>query len=96
MPKVVQKLLLSQKNLKKYNDQGGALQKKLLFKNFLRKHQCWSLLLIKIQAYRPANLLKRDSNTGVFLTVIAKFLRAAILKSICERLLLRVFPCMLV
>ena len=51
---------------------------------------------MKIQAHRPANLLKRDSNTGVFLTVIAKFLRAAILKSICERLLLRVFPYMLV
>ena len=49
-----------------------------------------------MQAYRPATLLKRHSNTGVFLTVIAKFLRTAILKNTCERLLLRVFPFMLV
>ena len=49
-----------------------------------------------MQAYRPATLLKRHPNTGVFLTVIAKFLRTAILKNICERLLLRVFPFMLV
>ena len=34
----------------------GVLEK---FTNFTRKHLCWSLFLI--------NLLKRDSNTGVFL-----------------------------
>ena len=27
---------------------------------------CWSFLLIKLQALSPANLLVRDSNTGVF------------------------------
>ena len=37
------------------------------FANFIGKHQCWSLFLIKLQAWRPATLLKRDSNTGVFL-----------------------------
>ena len=36
----------------------------------------------KMQAYRPADLLKRHSNIGVFLTVIMKFLRTAILKNI--------------
>ena len=65
--------------------------KKAVLKNFLRKHLCWSLLLIKMQSYRPANLLNRHSKTGVFPTVITKFLRTAIFKNICERLLLRVF-----
>ena len=31
------------------------------------KHQCWSLILIKLQALRPVNLLKRISTTGFFL-----------------------------
>ena len=53
-------------------------------------------LFNKMQAYRPANLLKRPSSIGIFLTVIAKFLRTAILKNICERMFLRVFPFMLV
>ena len=35
--------------------------------NFIGKHQCWSIFLIKLQAWRPATLLKRDSNTGVLL-----------------------------
>ena len=38
-----------------------------IFANFTGKHLCWSLFLIKLQALKPANLLKRDSNTGVFL-----------------------------
>ena len=29
---------------------------------------CWSLFLIMLQASRPATLLRRDSNTGVFLS----------------------------
>ena len=37
------------------------------FSNFSGKHLCWSLVLIKLQAFRPATLLKRDSNTGVIL-----------------------------
>ena len=37
------------------------------FTNFTGKYLCWSLLLIKLQVFRPATLLKRDSNTGVFL-----------------------------
>ena len=31
------------------------------------KHLRWSLFLIKLQAFRPAILLKRDFNTSVFL-----------------------------
>ena len=44
--------------------------KEAVLKNFARfteKHLCWSLFLIKLQAFRGATLLKTDSNTGVFL-----------------------------
>ena len=34
---------------------------------FTRKRLRWSLFLISMQAWRPATLLKRDSNIGVFL-----------------------------
>ena len=46
-------------------------------------------LLLKIQAFRPATLLKRDSKKSVFFPVkLEKFLRTLTLKNICERLLL--------
>ena len=35
--------------------------------NFTGKHVCWSLFLIMLQAFRPAILFKRDSNTVAFL-----------------------------
>ena len=44
--------------------------KKVVLKNFANlteKHLCWSLFLIKMEALGPATLLKRDSNTDVFL-----------------------------
>ena len=37
------------------------------YANFTRKHQSWSLILIKLQASRPVTLLKRDSKADVFL-----------------------------
>ena len=37
------------------------------FAIFRRKHLCWSLFLIKMQTWRLATLLRRDSNTGVCL-----------------------------
>ena len=37
------------------------------FANFRGKQLCFSLFLIKLEAFGPAVLLKRDSNTGVFL-----------------------------
>ena len=36
-----------------------------IFENFARKHLRWSLFWIKLQTFRPATLLKRDSNTVV-------------------------------
>ena len=35
--------------------------------NFTEKHLCWSLFLIKLQAFRPVTLFKKDSNTSVCL-----------------------------
>ena len=34
---------------------------------FLRKCLYWSLFLMTLQVLKPADLLKRDPNTGVFL-----------------------------
>ena len=63
--------------------------KKSFLKNFAMfrgKNQCYSLFLIKLQAWRPVTLIKRDSNTVVFLTAI--FLRTPIWKNVCKQLLL--------
>ena len=43
------------------------------FANFTGKHLCWSLFLIGLQAFRPAALSKRDSNTDVFLLNLQNF-----------------------
>ena len=43
---------------------GGVL---INFANFTGKHLCWSLFFTKVQAVRPATLLKKDSYTDVFL-----------------------------
>ena len=37
----------------------------------------WSLFLINFQTFRPATLLKRDSNTGSFLWNLWKFFRTS-------------------
>ena len=39
------------------------------FAKFTRKQPCWSLFLITLQVWKPATLLKGDSNTGVFLWI---------------------------
>ena len=44
------------------------------FANFTGKHLCWSLFSIKLQAFRPAAFLKRDSNR-CFPMKFEKFLR---------------------
>ena len=73
-----------------------AFYNKLFFKisQYSQETNCVGVsFLIKMQTFRPATLLKGHSNTVVFLT--KKFLRTAILKNICERLFLIVFPFML-
>ena len=44
---------------------------------FTGKHLCSSLFLIKLQTRRPATLLKRDSNTCVFLCIFYRTSLAA-------------------
>ena len=47
--------------------------KKALLNNFVIfrvKQLCWSLFLITLQTFRPATLLKRNSNTGAFLWIL--------------------------
>ena len=46
-----------------------------IFATFTGKHLCWSLFLKKLQAWRPASLLTRDSEQRCFPVNIAKFLR---------------------
>ena len=67
-----------------------ALQKGVLknFTNFAGKYLCWSFILMKLQAWRLANLLKGDSNTGFFLVKFAKFLRTPFFKEHLRWLLL--------
>ena len=49
----------------------GVLNK---FAIFTGKHLCWSIFLIKLEAWNPANLFIRDSNTVVFLWIVRKVL----------------------
>ena len=54
------------------------------FAIFTWKRLCWSLFLIKLQAFRSATLLKADYNR-CFPVIIAKCLIITILKNPCER-----------
>ena len=73
----------------KYSVKKGVLKN---FAIFTGKNQCWSLFFDKVAgllAFRPTNLLKRDSNTVVCFTVnIPKPLRIPILRKHNKRLLL--------
>ena len=41
------------------------------------KYLCWRLFLIRLQAWRPATLFKRDSTIGVFLWILQSFVKIA-------------------
>ena len=43
------------------------------FAIFTGKYLCWSFFLINLLAWKPATLLKRNSNTGVFLWILLNF-----------------------
>ena len=43
------------------------------FANFTENHLCWSLFLIKLQAFSLTALLKRDSNTDIFCEICEIF-----------------------
>ena len=48
----------------------GALKN---FAAFTGKHRFWSVSWMKLLAWRSVNILKRDSNTGVFLWILRNF-----------------------
>ena len=43
------------------------------FAIYTGKHLCWIFFLIRLQPWRPATLLKKDSNTSVFLWILLNF-----------------------
>ena len=43
------------------------------FPIFIGKHLCCSLFLNKLQTFRPVTFLRRDSSTGIFLTIMLNF-----------------------
>ena len=73
--------------------------KKTVLKNFVKltgKHLCWSIFFNKNTGLQACNFIQKRLKQGCFPDNIAKLLRITILKNVCERLLLRVFPFMLV
>ena len=58
------------------SSQRRCSRKKAVLKSFpvfTEKDLCGSLFLVKLQAFRPAAVLKRDSNTDVFLGIFRNF-----------------------
>ena len=60
---------------------GGVLKNFVIFTG---KHLCWSLFLIKLQAYK---FIEKRLQNWCFPLHVRKFLRTSILKNISERLL---------
>ena len=54
------------------SEKKGALKN---FANFAGEQLCWSLFSIQWQAWKPTTLLKRDSNTCVFLWNLRSFFK---------------------
>ena len=96
VPKDVQRILSSHKILEKFNDQ-KVFYKNIVLKNFpifTGKYLCWCLFSDKNVGLQAGKFIKKRLQNRCFLENIVPFLRTAILKNICERLLLRVFPIM--
>ena len=98
VPGDVQGILSSRKISEKYNEQ-EVLYKNTVVKNFViftGKHLCWSLFFNRNAGLQTRNFIKKRLQHRCFLDNAAKFISTAILKNICERLLLEVFLFMLV
>ena len=66
--------LRSEAAVRRYSSQVGALKSYAIF---TEKHLRRILFIVKFQSFRPATLLKRNSNLRCFPVSIAKFLRTA-------------------
>ena len=86
-PQIVAAVYDFQKQPLKLFGKKGVLK---MFANFIGKHMCWSLFLVKFQALRlrTCNFIKKKFQHRSFAIRFAKFLRAFILKNISEWLLL--------
>ena len=98
VPEDVQRILSSHKISEKCNKQKVFYKKAVLkiFPIFIEKHLCWSLFSNKNAGLQACNFIKKRLQHRCLLANIAKFLGTSIQKNIRERLLLRVFPFMLV
>ena len=67
--------LVPLKILSRSSDRRLSIKKGVLkhLRNFTGKHLYWSLFLIYLQTFRPATLLRRDTNTGFFLWNLRNF-----------------------
>ena len=71
VPKDVQRILSYHKISGKYNEQEVFYKK---ISKYLQENTCARVsFLIKMQVFRPAVLLKRDSKTVVFFTILPNF-----------------------
>ena len=80
----------------KFNEQ-KVFYKKIALKNFTtftEKYLCSCLFFKKNAGLQACSFIKKRLQHSCFLMNIAKFLRTPVLKNICERLLLRVYPFM--
>ena len=77
-------LILVAETMRNFGKLANHFQKQPL-EVFTENHLCWSISLMKLQAFKPRTSSKRDSNTDVN---IKWFLRKPILKNICKWLLL--------
>ena len=71
----------------------SVIHKKAVLKNFViftRKHLCWNLFFNKNAGLQVPSFIKKRLEHSCLFANIEKLLRKPILKSICERLLLRV------
>ena len=76
IPKDVQRILPSHKISEKYNEQEVFYKNNLFLRIWQHSQENTYVkvsFLIKIQAFMPATLLKRDSNTDVLLTILHNF-----------------------
>ena len=71
----LEKKVENESNAKHLESFANILQNKCSRKSlkFCRKNQCWSLFLIKLQAFKTGILLKRNSSAGVLFWNLSNF-----------------------
>ena len=93
VPKEVQRILSSHKILENYNEEEVFYKKKLFLKisKYSQENTCVIVFFNKNVGLQACNFIKKRLQHRSFHKNTATFLRTAILKNICERMLLRVW-----